>query len=390
MSFSVAHVTAASKSVKPRTVTSEISASASIARATAQAAATCTGTTTAHRMDRPSHAMIRQVKKRTLRNVFLAAGVALFAYLVVRLGPGALLEMLGRIGWNAVPIAIIYTGYQSLRAFALTAAVTGARTIRWRDAFWIRVSGEAVQLLTSTGPFIAEPAKVWLLKRRGLSTEEGFAATLTEYLAYTFVAAAFSIVALGWMLAQGILNGVWRGIAVGLVVAMGAFLAAAAVAIGLRVHLLGAILEWIARLPGVRTRLRPDMPGVHRTEDLLLGILHDRPGRFAKLVLVDVGSHTLHLLELYWITRALALPATLWTAFLIEGATKFIGLAFFFVPGQVGASETAHTVVFELLGLPAVAGLTVAIVRRIRLIGVAGVGLLAMSLLTRDRIAERG
>lgn len=318
-----------------------------------------------------------------LRLVFLAAGIVLFGYLFVQLGPGAVLEMIGRIGWDALAIAAIYTAYQSVRALALTASVTGARTIAWRDAFWIRLSGEAVQFLTFTGPFLAEPAKAWLLKGRGLSAVEGFAATLTEYLTYTFVAAMMSIVALGWLLAHGVLDGAWRAGAIAIVSVMAAFLATSAIAIGLRFHLLGTILGWIAGLPGLRKRLRPDMPAVHRTEDLLLGILHDRPARFARVALLESASHGLHLLELYWIVQALNLAAGPGTAFLIEGATKFIALAFFFIPGQVGASEGTHTIVFEVVGLPAVAGFTVPFVRRIRSVMVAGVGLLAMSFMTR-------
>lgn len=323
-----------------------------------------------------------------LRLIFLAAGAALFVYLVLQLGPGAVLEMLGRIGWDGLVIVGIYAVYQSLRALALTAAVTEHRrqgAIRWRDAFWIRLSGEAIQFLTFTGPFLAEPAKAFLLKGRGLTAVEGFAATLTEYLVNLFTGALMSIAAIGWLLAQGVLEGGFRTAAIIIVMVMLAFLAAAAGAIVLRFHLLGTILEWIAGLPGLRTRLRPDMAAVHRTEDLLLGILHDRPARFAWIALVESGSHALHMLELYWIVRALELAAGVGTAFLIEGATKFVGVAFFFIPGQVGASEGAHVVVFEVLGLPAVAGFTVPFVRRIRSMAVAGVGLLATALLTRVR-----
>jgi hypothetical protein len=50
-----------------------------------------------------------------------------------------------------------------------------------------------------------------------------------------------------------------------------------------------------------------------------------------------------HAVELYAIIQALDLAAGLWTAFVIEGATKFIGLAFFFIPGQIGASEGASS-----------------------------------------------
>jgi uncharacterized membrane protein YbhN (UPF0104 family) len=317
------------------------------------------------------------------RLVFLVAGIALFGYLFVQLGPAAVSEMLGRIGWGAVPIALAYGAYQCVRALALTASVTSASALSFRDSVWIRLSGEAVQFLTFTGPFLAEPAKALLLKRRGLTTVEGLAATLTEYLSYTLTAAVISIAALGWLLANATLEGSVRVTAITILVAMAAFLVAAALAIPLRVHLLGWILQRIARLPLVRRRLRPNMTDLHRVEDLLLEVMHDRPARFLRILLLELASHVLHIFELYLIMRALDLAAGAGTAALIEGAAKFIGIAFFFIPGQVGASEGAHTIIFGLVGLPAVAGFTVPFVRRIRSVVVAAAGLLGISLLTK-------
>jgi uncharacterized Tic20 family protein len=320
---------------------------------------------------------------RSTRVIFLLAGIALFVYLFVQLGPGAVLGMLGRIGWGAVPIAVAYLAYQCLRASALGASVPGGRTLTFRDALWIRLSGEAVQFLTFTGPFLAEPAKAWLLKSRGLTAVEGFATTITEYLSYTITAAVLSIGALWWLLAHGVMTGGIRMATIVLLGFMATFVVSAAVAISLRAHLLGAILERVAGLPLVRRRLKPDMAAVHRVEDLLLDVMHDRPARFARILLLESASHTLHIVELYLILVALELGAGAGTAVLIEGAAKFVGLAFFFIPGQVGASEGAHTIIFEIVGLPAVAGFTVPFVRRIRSIVVAGLGLLGISLLTR-------
>ena len=295
------------------------------------------------------------------------------------------MEMLGRIGWGALPIAVTYAAFQSVRALALSASVARSRQLRFRDALWIRLSGEAIQFLTFTGPFLAEPAKALLLKRRGLSGVEGFAATLTEYLAYTFTAAMLSIATLSWLLAYARLSGGVRAGAIAIVVVMLLFLLSGTIAICLRVHLLGAILAWVAGLPFVSGRLRPNMADVHRVEDLLLDVMHDRPDRFARILATEAASHGLHIFELYLILRALELHAGPGTATLIEGAAKFIGLAFFFIPGQVGASEGAHTIIFETVVLPAVAGFTVPFVRRIRSVIVAAAGLVTMSLLTRDQ-----
>src|SRR5690606_23028523 len=126
------------------------------------------------------------------------------------------------------------------------------RTLPFREALWIRLSGEAVQFLTFTGPFLAEPAKALLLKGRGLSAVEGFAATITEYLAYTITSAVLAAGALSYLLVYGDLTGGVRTAAFVITGIMIVFLLTSAAAIGTRTHLLGAILEWFAGLPLVR------------------------------------------------------------------------------------------------------------------------------------------
>jgi hypothetical protein len=325
-----------------------------------------------------------------MRLLLLAAGLALFVYLLVELGPSAVLDMLGRVGWGALPIALAYATYQAIRAVALASCVTSARPLAFRDALWIRLSGEAVQFLTFTGPFLAEPAKAWLLQGRGLTAIEGFAATVTEYLCYTFTAAVFSVAALLWLLAHGTLIGGVRAAAIAILATMVLFLSVSAFAIARRMHLLGAILERVSRLPGVRKRLRPNMVDVHRVEDLLLAVMYGAPRRFARILCIESACHTLHAVELYLIVRALEIGAGFGTAALVEGASKFIGLTFFFIPGQVGASEGAHTIIFDAIGLPAIAGFTVPFIRRIRAIVVAAIGLLALAMLTRTGGGRHG
>jgi hypothetical protein len=85
------------------------------------------------------------------------------------------------------------------------------------------------------------------------------------------------------------------------------------------------------------------------------------------------------IVELYWILRGLDVSVSILYPFLIEAATKFTSLAFFFIPTQLGAAEGTNAIVFEALGLAAAAGFTVAFVRRLRTVCVAGVGVLSLS-----------
>src|SRR5207244_13119603 len=71
-----------------------------------------------------------------------------------------------------------------------------------RSSDLIRFAAEAVEMLTFTGPFLAEPAKGWLLTRHGVTAAQAFGAIAIEYLAYTLVSAWLATGALWLLLAR--------------------------------------------------------------------------------------------------------------------------------------------------------------------------------------------
>jgi hypothetical protein len=124
-------------------------------------------------------------------------------------------------------------------------------------------------------------------------------------------------------------------------------------------------------------------------EDALLAFLHDRPQRLVATVALEAAAQAFLVLELFAFLHALNLAASLSDTFMIEGSIKFIGLAFAFVPMQVGVAEGAYSAIFDAIGLPPAAGFTLAFARRIRTIAVAGVGLPTLARLMRDREHRR-
>src|SRR5438552_12194352 len=90
-------------------------------------------------------------------------------------------------------------------------------------------------------------------------------------------------------------------------------------------------------------------------EDLLFVVFREHPGRFAVIFVLDCAVHALLIVELYWIVSSSGIPLQTFEAFLIEAATKFMGLPFFFVPMQVGIAEQTYSVMFDALSLPATA-----------------------------------
>lgn len=320
-----------------------------------------------------------------LRAFFLLLGLALFAALVMDLGIGAIASMLLRLGWNFLVVCGIYGLYELVRAAALLRCLVTDRALAFSDVLWIRLSGEAVQFLSFTGPFLAEPTKAWLLKRRGLNTGEAFAAVIAEYLLYTFLSAALSIAGLVYLIRRFELGAALAATAEVVLWGMVVFLLVAIVAITFRIYLIGGVIKAVSRIPLIRQRIRPDMRAVHQMEDLLLVVLRDDPLRMVSVVAIETLAQGLLVFELYWILRALELATPIVYPFLIETATKFTSVAFFFIPTQMGAAEGTYAVLFNVLALPAAAGFTLAFVRRARSLMVAGAGLGALSIAGRER-----
>jgi hypothetical protein len=122
--------------------------------------------------------------------------LVLFFYLFVRLGAANIASLLLRVRWYFGLIVATYSGHQLFRALAYRKCVASKQRSAYWDFVRIRLSGEAIQYLTFTGPFLAEPAKAWLLRKRGLSAKHAVATTAAEYLIYTLTSAAFAIAGL--------------------------------------------------------------------------------------------------------------------------------------------------------------------------------------------------
>lgn len=319
-----------------------------------------------------------------LRIVLLLVGVAVLCVLLWRLGPSEILDLLRRVGWYSIPVLSLYAAHHATRALALRSCVLRPGLLRYRDALAIRLSGEAVQSLTLTGPLLAEPTRAWLLKRHGLTLKEGFAATITEYLISGFITAGMAVGALIYLVERFEPATLVAAIAIAVVVAFAAFLIASAVAISRRFYLIGTVIAGLADIGVLRGRLRPDMTWINGMEDLLLAVLRDRPVRLMAVVLIEIAAQALLVLELFLLLQVLDVDATRLAPFLIEGSIKVIGIAFLFIPLQVGVAEGAYSLVFDVMGLPVAAGFALAFLRRIRALVVASVGLATLALLTRD------
>jgi len=314
---------------------------------------------------------------RLARALLLIGGASVLAVLVAWVGIGSVAALLRRVGWAFVAVSVLYAAHLSVRAAALWRSLP-VPSLGYLQVLRIRFAGAAVEMLTFTGPFLAEPTKGLLLARSGTAGADAFGAVAIEYLLYTLVSSWLAAGALTLLLARGLLTPALHGPIAILIGGVAAFTVGFFVAAITGVGLIVPALRGAGRLVA-GDRARRVAARVEPVERVMVEFIHRRPARLFELLLIEAAGHGLLALEIAVVMGALALPFVWRDPFTVEGGIKFVSVAFFFVPGQVGAQESVYTVLFQALGFPAAAGLTMALVRRVRALVVAGAGTMALA-----------
>jgi hypothetical protein len=316
---------------------------------------------------------------RLWRVLILLSGAAVLVALVRHVGVSVIAGLLRQVGWSLLPISGLYALHVALRAFALWRGLPDG-LLPFADVLRVRIAGEAVEMLTFTGPWLAEPAKGWLLTRHGIGASEAFGFIALEFLLYTLTAAWMAAAALTVLLRRSLLP---PGFGVPIVILF-SVIGAITLGFGLAVvsgrGLVVPMLRRAGRATGIAALARAaDLvaPG----EGVLVAFLSGRRLRLMEVVGAEALSHLLLAAEIAIVFQALGVLGRWDDALVFEGASKFIGAAFFFVPGQIGAQEGVYTVLGSALGAPAAAGLTLALARRIRgvIVALAGLALIRIA-----------
>jgi hypothetical protein len=327
---------------------------------------------------------------RLWRALVLLSGGAVLVALVAHVGLGVVLGLLRQVGWSLLPVSALYALHVVVRAFALWRGLPDG-LLPYADVLRVRVAGEAVEMLTFTGPWLAEPAKGWLLTRRGIGTAEAFGFIALEFLLYTLTAAWMAAAALIVMLRRSVLPSGFRTPTVILLYAI----AVITLGFGLAVISGRGLVVPLLRRAGAATGLaifKSLAALVAPGEGVLVAFLSGKRLRLLEVVAAEGVSHLLLAGEIVFVFHALGVLGRWDDALVFEGASKFIGAAFFFVPGQLGAQEGVYTVLASALGAPAAAGLTLALARRIRgvIVALAGLTLIRVSPQNELPLGQRG
>jgi hypothetical protein len=303
------------------------------------------------------------------------ASVALFIYLLQRTSSEAVLGSIRTLGWGVVALILLSGVRHMLRAMAWSYCVqTDGRRPSALELLGPRLMGEALNDLTPAGPLLGEPGKVVAVSRL-VPVQTGVSSVVIENLIYALGAMLFMLSGLMLALVKlAALRGFWC-VGGGLVICFAAPIAIAYWTISRRILLLGTSLDCLQRWGlswGVLERHQQSLRGV---EQAVYDFFLNRSRVFLAILAIEIATNFTGIGEAYLILKVTTAHTSLLTAYLVESSSRAVQFAFSFVPLGLGVQEGAAAVTLRTLGYAASEGVSLAIIRKIRTIFWAAIGL---------------
>ena len=302
-------------------------------------------------------------------------GLALFAWTIREAGFGAVVDGVGRVGWGFLPIVALAGLRFLVRAWAWTLCSDAMPPLRIRDTFPAMVAGDTLGNLTPLGLILSEPAKAAFVRPR-VTLMQALASIALENIFYTeTVALVIAAGTVALLFVFDVHDALRQASLVGLGLTI-AVVVAGTIVLTRRLTIAGSALAWLDRRGLLPAAIAGRLGKLATLEDQVVGFASRHPGRVLPILGVEMLFHALGVVEV-WITLGLLLGAsapTLLTTFLLEAVNRTITVVFKFVPLRLGVDEAGTEIVTRTLGLPMGVGVTMAIVRKVRMLFWAAVG----------------
>jgi hypothetical protein len=308
-----------------------------------------------------------------------ATGALLFSILVYSVGFDELAANIVEFGVVGFAVLLAIYGVRLLtRAAAWHLTVSDTNLLKIKDTFPAVVIGEAVSSMIPLGIMISGTAKAVAVRKR-VPFVVGFSSVATENIFYSIVTSLFLISGAAtfalvfplddaWIWTLGVLIAITFGVLVFLVVM-----------VIRQWHFASWTCNWIYDRGIVRNLLENGRGKVRLFEDLVYGFYREHKERFLPILMLEAAFHALGVVEVWFILSRISDSASLLNSFLLESVSRTITIVFKLVPFMVGVDEAGAHFVAEQLGIGAGIGVTIAIIRKGRILFWALVGLVLIT-----------
>lgn len=304
-------------------------------------------------------------------------GLLLLVYLVRQVGLAAVVDGARAVGWGFLALVALGGARFAARALAWQRSLDDPARLDFRDAFAATLAGDALGNVTPFSLLASEPAKAAYL-RPAVPLGAGFAALAVENFLYSLSAAV--VVALGMLalLFTFTVPEPLHTVAVVALATMTVLLVASFWIVGRRLEVLSPIVRLLIG-KGPRPGPARLLARLQALEAKIYAAYDRRRGRLLPVALCEAAFHALGVAEIYvtlWLLLGTA-PSFI-TAFLLESVNRVITAVFKVVPLRIGVDEAGTALFTNVLGLGTTIGVTLAIVRKGRVLVWVLIGLLLL------------
>lgn len=322
----------------------------------------------------------RHINRLKLAGIILSvAGIGLFAYLVYSVGITELVEGIERFGLvGFAVILLLYFLRIVVRAIAWSLSVYEPYKLDFRDTLPAVVIGEATSSIIPLGILISGTAKAVAVRHR-VPLVAGLSSVATENLFYSLVTSIFLILGALTFLRSAPLEDGWIVTIDVLIAGIALLLALMLLMILRQWHFASETCEWLYQRGIGRRFLEKGRMEVRLFENLIYGFYRRYPRRFLPICGLEALYHAIGVIEVFYVLSRIsdAFPS-LMTSFLLESVSRLITIVFKIVPLTIGVDEAGAQFVGEAFALAAGVGVTLAIIRKGRILFWTAIGLLLM------------
>ena len=312
---------------------------------------------------------------KIIGGLLTAGGICLFAYLIYAIGLDEILSGVVRFGWTGFAVILLITALRSFsRASAWRLAVNEPYVLSLRDAFPAVLIGEAMSSTIPLGILISGTSKAVAVRKR-LPLVVGLSSVATENLFYCLVTGIFLIGGATAFLRLYATdeNLIWSLDA--LIITIAGLLVLGLIMVIRQWHFASWICEWLYGKHMFRGLLETGRKEVRRFEDLIYDFYRRHPKRFLPICFFETLYYTAGVVEVWYILSRLldTWPSPI-TALILESVSRLITIIFKLVPFVIGVDEAGAEFVGEVLALSGGVAVTLAIIRKGRILFWTGIG----------------
>lgn len=318
----------------------------------------------------------KHTSRLTILGIILTiGGVTLFSYFVYAVGVNEILANIERFGFAGFAVLLgIYFLRICMRAGSWSLSVYDPYSLRMKDTVPAVIIGEAMSSMIPLGILISGTTKAIAVRKR-VPLVVGLSSIATENLFYSFMTSVFLILGAftfvrnfeideGWVLTIDILIAVICLVVVFLLLL-----------VIRQWHFASETCEWLYRRDIAKGILEHGRFQVRLFENFIYGFYRRHPKRFLPICLMEAAFHLLGVFEVWFILSRIS-SADLLSAFLLESVSRLVTIVFKLIPFVIGVDEAGAQFVGETVAIGAGIGITLAVIRKGRILFWTGVGIL--------------